>query len=174
MIPASEPLLLFWHIPYLHVAYMKACVMVHTCDPCTWGTYMLLIIKYLLLPVLVYYPFLWQIPSSKTTWRGKGSLGLHFLMIVWSWGKPKLKLKTGTTKQKLGETREIWFTGLLSIACSVCFLRQPMSTSPGTAQPAVGWALSHQSWIKKSPIDLLTGQSDGGNSPVEVCSSRRT
>jgi hypothetical protein len=41
------------------------------------------------------------------------------------------------------------FTGLLQIACSVCFLIDSRVPSPGTAPPIMYWAFSHQSLIKK-------------------------
>lgn len=39
--------------------------------------------------------------------------------------------------------------GLLPITCSVCFLIETRSTSPGLVPPTMGWTLPHQSLIKK-------------------------
>ena len=57
------------------------------------------------------------------------------------------EVKTGTQAgQEAGadaEAMEGWMslTGLLPLACSVCFLIEPRSTSPGMAPPTMGWAL---------------------------------
>jgi hypothetical protein len=40
-------------------------------------------------------------------------------------------------------------TGLLSLACSLCFLIHPRTTCPGLIPPTVAWALPHQSLILK-------------------------
>ena len=38
--------------------------------------------------------------------------------------------------------------------CSACFLIEPRTTSPGMTVPTMGWALPHQSLIRKCPICL--------------------
>jgi hypothetical protein len=43
----------------------------------------------------------------------------------------------------------VLLTGLLPTACSVCFLIERRTTSPGMAPPTMGWALPHPSLIKK-------------------------
>jgi hypothetical protein len=48
----------------------------------------------------------------------------------------------------------VLLTGLLPMACSACFLIEPRTTSPGLAPPTMGWALPHQSIIKKIPYRL--------------------
>jgi hypothetical protein len=61
----------------------------------------------------------------------------------------------GTWKQK--PIQRPWrrmLTGLLPIAWSACFLIEPRTTSPGMAPPTMGWALPHQSVIKKMPSSL--------------------
>ena len=52
--------------------------------------------------------------------------------------------------------------GLLSLACSACFLMEPKTTSPGMAPPTRGWAIDHQ--LRK----CLTGGSHGGTSSTEA------
>jgi hypothetical protein len=56
--------------------------------------------------------------------------------------------------------RVILLTGLFFIACLVCFLIEPRTTSLGVAPPTVGWTLPHQSLIKKvlalQCVSLLT------------------
>jgi hypothetical protein len=42
-------------------------------------------------------------------------------------------------------------TGLLIMACSPCSLKEIKATSPGMAWPTMGWAILHQSLIKKMP-----------------------
>jgi hypothetical protein len=41
------------------------------------------------------------------------------------------------------------FTGLLSMACSACFLAEPRTTSTGMAPPTMAWRLRNQLLIKK-------------------------
>jgi hypothetical protein len=57
----------------------------------------------------------------------------------------------------------MFFTGLLPLACSACFLIEPKTTSPGMVSPTRG----------PSPLDLelrkcLTAGSHGGISPTEA------
>lgn len=40
-------------------------------------------------------------------------------------------------------------TGLLLLACSVCFLIEPRTSIPGITLHTAGWALPHQSLIRK-------------------------
>jgi hypothetical protein len=48
----------------------------------------------------------------------------------------------------------ILLNGLFLMACSACFLIEPRTTCPGMAPPTMGWALPHQSLIKKMPYRL--------------------
>lgn len=47
-------------------------------------------------------------------------------------------------------------TGLLLLACSICFLIPLRTTCPGIDPPTLGWAFPHQQLIKKCPTDLPT------------------
>ena len=47
-------------------------------------------------------------------------------------------------------------TGLLLLACSVCFLTEPKTTSPEMAPPIIGWALPPQSLIEKMPYSWIS------------------
>jgi hypothetical protein len=49
----------------------------------------------------------------------------------------------------------VLLTGLLLTVCSACFLIKPRTTSPGMAPPTIGWALPHQSPIKKIPYSWV-------------------
>lgn len=42
-------------------------------------------------------------------------------------------------------------TGLFLMAGSACFLTEPRSTKPGMAAPTMGWELSRQLLIKRTP-----------------------
>lgn len=53
-------------------------------------------------------------------------------------------------------------TGLLLLACSICFLKHTRTTCPGVALPTKGWALPYRSLIRKIPTGLPIGQSIGG------------
>lgn len=58
------------------------------------------------------------------------------------------------------------FAGLLASLGLPSYLTQPRCSE--IAQPAEGWALSHQLAIKKLPHGYASGQSNGDRSPVEV------
>lgn len=48
------------------------------------------------------------------------------------------------------------------LVCSACSLKQRQDhLSRGVVLPTVGWALLHQTLIKKCPTDLSMGQSEG-------------
>jgi hypothetical protein len=51
--------------------------------------------------------------------------------------------------------RGMLLTELLLMALSACFLIEPRITSPGIVPPTMGWALPHQSLIKKMPYSLV-------------------
>lgn len=58
---------------------------------------------------------------------------------------------------------EILLYWLASPGCMATFLIEPRPTHPRITQPTVGRVFIHQYEIKKCPIDISTGQSDGGN-----------
>jgi hypothetical protein len=63
-------------------------------------------------------------------------------------GKQGRNLEAGADAEGMGG---LLLTGLLSMACLVCFLLEPRTTSPGVAPPTVSWTIPHQSLIKKMP-----------------------
>lgn len=65
------------------------------------------------------------------------------------------------------ETTGVMPMGLLTMASSVCLLRQPKTTCPGVVPSAVSWALPHQSLTEKMSTDLSTGQPEESNSSTE-------
>lgn len=86
---------------------------------------------------------------------------------VYCEGKPRLKQGINT---EAGLEAEAMKESCL-LACSVFFM-QPNTTCPEVALPTTGWTLPQQSFIKKFPTDLHTGQSDGSGVSVEVLSSK--
>jgi hypothetical protein len=50
--------------------------------------------------------------------------------------------RSGSRRQELIQRPwRVLLTGLLPLACSICFLIEPRTTSPGMAPPTRGWAL---------------------------------
>lgn len=47
------------------------------------------------------------------------------------------------------EPREMLLAGFFLVAFSACFLIELRTTNPGVASATMGWALHHQSLIKK-------------------------
>ena len=95
---------------------------------------------------------------TKIKLRGKG-----FICFILPHHSPSSKeVMTGTQAGQEPELRNRWrghggllLTGLLIKACSICFLRESRTTSPGMAPPTMHWALPHKSLIEKlsySPI----------------------
>ena len=74
-------------------------------------------------------------------------------------------------KHKLWRTLH---TGLFSMTCSACILRQSKTTCLGSSPPTVGKALPDQSLIKTMPTDMFTGQSGEGNPLIDPLSSQVT
>lgn len=70
------------------------------------------------------------------------------------------------------------FTGLLFMACSVCFLIESMTTSQGMAPSTVGWGLPHQSLIKtmsyRFAYSLGISSVEALSSPVTPLTSQQT
>jgi hypothetical protein len=112
---------------------------------------------------------------AEATWRGKGLFPTLITKFIAS------GVKTGTQGDKKysrshGERTQ---TGSLFTACSSCFLIQLRTTFPGVASPAMicppPHTHTHQSLINKiAPIDVSTGQPDGGIFSAEVPSSQIT
>lgn len=65
-------------------------------------------------------------------------------------------------------------TGLLLMACSLCFLIERSTTSQGVAPPTMGRVLQNQSPIKKMPYRLTAAQSYRGIFLIEVSFSQMT
>jgi hypothetical protein len=63
----------------------------------------------------------------------------------------KQQLKQGRDPEAAADTeaKEGAAYCLLPMACSTCFLIEPRTTCPGMSPPTMGWALLHQSLIKK-------------------------
>jgi hypothetical protein len=75
---------------------------------------------YLIYCVLVRV-FLHKHHDQEASWGGKGLFSLHFHIAVHH-------------QRKSGQE----LTGLLLLACSACFLKEPKTNSPGMAPPTMG------------------------------------
>jgi hypothetical protein len=102
--------------------------------------------------VSVFFLLVCETPRPKATWRGKGLFYLHPHIIGHPWGSQRGNLETGAKGQAMGEC----CLQAYSIACIVCFFPHTRTTRPGTAWPTVGWALPHQSPIKKMFPSLIS------------------
>ena len=59
--------------------------------------------------------------------------------------------RAGTWRPELMQRPwRVLLSGLVIMACSVCFLIEPRTTRPGMAPPTIDWTLSHQSLKKIS------------------------
>lgn len=90
----------------------------------------------------------------KANWEGKD------LFILYSYHSPPLsknraELMSVTWRQEPREHGRALLTGFLSADRSATAFIQPRTVCPGVALNTVGWNLTHQSLIKKSPIHLL-------------------
>lgn len=80
---------------------------------------------------------------TKAIWGGKGSFGLHFHITVHHRSQDRNSNKAGADAETHGG---VLLTGLLSMACSDCFLVQPGTTYSGVP-PYSGLGPPHQSLI---------------------------
>lgn len=99
----------------------------------------------------------------KASWRGKRLFCLYSHILAHHWRKsgqePGHRIWCRSCKGVL-------LTGLLSIACSVCFPIEARMIRPEVAPPIIGWALPHQSLIKNMPYRLtLTDPTGPYSSP---------
>lgn len=96
-----------------------------------------------------------ETPWPKTTWGGKGLLGLHFRITVHHWKKSGQELKQGRHGEAGAVTEAMGEPGS-------CFLIEPRTTSPEMAPLTMGWAINYQ--LRKCP----TAGSYGVIFPIEV------
>ena len=88
-----------------------------------------------------------ETPWPKTSYRGKDWFCLHFYMNVHQ--RKSGQELTYLEARAAAEVMEGVLPGLLSLACSACFLIKPRITIPGLAPPTMGWTLTIKSQIKK-------------------------
>ena len=90
---------------------------------------------------------------TKNNLERKALFDLYILRIVchtWKSGRSRSRnLKAGTGA---GTAEECCFTGLLSVPCSACFLRQPRTTRPGVLLSIVDRVFPYQSLILKNTL----------------------
>jgi hypothetical protein len=89
--------------------------------------------------------------DRKANWKGKGLFSLHFQILVHTEeSQDRNSSRAGTWKQELMQRpwrgAAYWVASLGFL--SLLFI-EPRTTSLGMAPPTMGWALSHQSLIKK-------------------------
>jgi hypothetical protein len=67
--------------------------------------------------------------------------GRDFLAFISLWSLLK-EVRTGTLRHELMQRPHggVLLTVLIPIACSVCFLIEPRTTSPRVAPPKIGWS----------------------------------
>ena len=82
--------------------------------------------------------------------------GLHFHITVRLQRKSGQELKQDRNLEAGAdaEATEGLLTGILLMACSACFLREPRITSSEMELLTMGWTLPYQSLIKKTPYRL--------------------
>lgn len=106
----------------------------------------------------VCFLLLWCRPWLKETPGGKGLFGLK----VRHRGKPEKELKQGRKLEVGAEAERMEEHGLLSMACSACFLMLPRV---GTTHRELDLPMS-----RKCPLDLPRDQPDGDRFSINVLS----
>ena len=91
-----------------------------------------------------------ETPWPKVSWKGKCLFDLHFHVTVHHWRKSgqELRQDPGGRSRCRGHGG-VLLTGLLSRACSACFLRAHRTQSPAVALTSVSQAFPHQSSLEK-------------------------
>ena len=74
-------------------------------------------------------------------------------ITVYHWRKSGQKLTQSRSLETGADVEAM--EGYCLLACSACFLIEPRTTSLGMAPPTMGWALPHQSLIKKMPYSQI-------------------
>jgi hypothetical protein len=90
---------------------------------------------------------------TKATWTGRALFGLHFHIILHQ-RKSGQELTQGRNLEAGADAEAMEACYLL--ACFTCFFIEPRPISPGMAPPAIGWALSYQTLIKKKALQACT------------------
>ena len=94
---------------------------------------------------------------KQATWEGKGLFCLGSHIIVHHWRKSGQELKQGRNLEAGADAEAMEECCLLvcsSWLVQPAFFIEATTTSPGMAPPTMGWALPHQSLIKKMPYRL--------------------
>ena len=95
--------------------------------------------------------------QTKATCGGKGFFSSYFHITVHHRRKSEQKLQQSRNLEAGADaeaTEECCLLACSPMACSTCFIIKLGTTSPGVAPPTMGWALPHQSLIKKMPHRL--------------------
>jgi hypothetical protein len=100
----------------------------------------------------------WQVETSwpKASSKGKCFFGLCFWVIIHQGKMIGQKLKQDRKGRSWCRGHgEMLLTSLLLMACSAHSLIEPRTTSPRMAPSTIGWALLHESLIKKIPYNWV-------------------
>lgn len=104
----------------------------------------------------------------------------YFILQFWDHSLSLGEVKARSLRRNLEvETEAEAMEECSLLTCSSWFaqlycLKPTRTTCPGVVPPPMGWALSHQSLIKKCSISLPTDQFGGGIFSVEFSSSQAT
>ena len=84
--------------------------------------------------------------DQKASWGRKGLFVFDFHIAVHHGRKSGRELKHGRILEAGAEAdyKVVLLTGLLPLACSVCFLIKSRTHSPGMTPPIMGWVLPQQ------------------------------
>ena len=94
----------------------------------------------------------WQ----EASWGGKGLFGLHFHAAVHHQGSQDWNSSRSGSRSWCRGHGGMFFTGLLSLACSACFLIKPKTTSPEMVPPTRGPPPLIWSLIEKMPYSWIS------------------
>ena len=97
-----------------------------------------------------------QTSWPRSTWGGKGLFGLHFHTAVHHQGSQDWNSSRSGSRSWCRGHGGMFFTGLLSLACSACFLIKPKTTSPEMVPPTRGPPPLIWSLIEKMPYSWIS------------------
>jgi hypothetical protein len=107
-----------------------------------------------------------EAPGPKATWGGKGLFHSQVHVTVHSSLESTEDRNSGSAGEFLGARADrghggVLLTGSLLMVCSVCFLIDPRTTSPGMAPPIITEPSPYQSLTKKMVyrLDLMEASS---------------
>jgi hypothetical protein len=94
--------------------------------------------------------------DQEASWGGKGLFGLYFHTVVHHQGSQDWNSSRSGSRSWCRDHEEMLLTGLLPLACSACFLKEPRTTSPEMAPPTMAGPSHPWSLVEKMPYSWIS------------------